>query len=74
MKKFFIFLFILLSTTIIAQNNDYLVSLDGIGTLKLGMKQVEVEKVLNKKIPLTNPSDTISGSWQDSAKVKYKKF
>jgi hypothetical protein len=53
-------------------NTDYLVSLDGIGPVHTGMSQDELEKLLNKKIPLTNPRDTISGSWQDSAFIKYK--
>jgi hypothetical protein len=53
-------------------NTDYLVSLDGIGPVKTEMSQDELEKLLNKKIPLTNPRDTISGSWMDSAFIKYK--
>lgn len=52
MKKLFPFLFILLSTTAIAQNKDYLLSLDGIGVLKLGMPLTELEKVLKTKITL----------------------
>jgi hypothetical protein len=28
---------------------------------------------LKVKIPLTNPTDTISGSWQDSASIRYGK-
>src|SRR5688500_11199977 len=51
---------------------DHLITLDGIGPLQIGMTQDEVEKLVNKKIPLTNPSDTISGSWTDSAFIKYK--
>lgn len=54
------------------ENTDYIVSLDGIGPIKTGMSQAEVEKILNQKIPLTNPTDTISGSWMDSAVVKLK--
>lgn len=54
------------------ENTDYLVSLDGIGPIKTGMSQAELEKVLNQKIPLTNPTDTVSGSWMDSAIVKWK--
>jgi len=53
-------------------NDDYLVTLDGIGPVKTDMSQGELEKLLNKKIPLTNPWDTISGSWMDSALIKYK--
>lgn len=54
------------------ENTDYLVTLDGIGPIKTGMSQEELEKVLNKKVPLTNLTDTISGSWVDSARVQYK--
>jgi len=51
---------------------DYLVSLQGIGQIKTNMYQTEIEKVIGKKIPLTNPQDTISGSYMDSASIKYK--
>jgi hypothetical protein len=53
-------------------NTDYLVSLEGIGPLKTDMYQKDLEKVLNQKLPLTNPQDTISGSFMDSAFIKYK--
>jgi hypothetical protein len=54
------------------ENNEYPVSMDGIGGIKLNMSQEELEKLLNRKIPLTNLTDTVSGSWQDSATIKYK--
>ena len=54
------------------ENTDYLVSLEGIGPVKTGMSQAQLEQLLGKKIPLTNPTDTISGSWMDSARVQYK--
>lgn len=54
------------------ENTDYLVSLDGIGPVTTSMTQEELEKLLTKKIPLTNPQDTVSGSWEDSALVQYK--
>lgn len=54
------------------ENTDYLITLDGMGAVKTEMKQEEIEKLLNKKISLTNPTDTVSGSWQDSAFIKYK--
>lgn len=56
------------------KNSDYLVSLDGIGPVKVSMKQAELEKHLNQKVPLTNPTDTISGSWEDSASIKYNEI
>ena len=55
-----------------AENTDYLVSLDGIGPVKTGMSQEELEKILGQKIPLTNPTDSSSGSWMDSAIIRYK--
>lgn len=54
------------------ENNDYPVSMEGIAAIKLDMSQEELEKILNKKITLTNLTDTVSGSWQDSATIKYK--
>lgn len=54
------------------ENTDYLVSLDGIGAVKTNMKQDELEALLKQKVPLGNLTDTISGSWVDSATVKYK--
>lgn len=52
MKKIIPFLFMLVATNTFAQNKDYLLSLDGIGSLKLGMPLVELEKVLKTKIIL----------------------
>jgi hypothetical protein len=52
MKKLFPFLFMLLATTAVAQNKDYLLSLDGIGPLKLGMPLTELEKELKTKVAL----------------------
>ncbi len=72
MKKTFFLLFILAAAIATGQKNDYLVSMDGIGAIKIGMSHEELEKLLNKKIPLINPRDTSSGSWQDSAIIKYK--
>jgi hypothetical protein len=53
-------------------DNDLLVTLDGIGPIKTFMSQEQLEKTLGKKIPLTNLRDTVSGSWMDSAFIKYK--
>lgn len=55
-----------------AQNNDYLVSMDGIGALTTEMSQQELEQLLNRKLPLMNPTDTVSGSWEDTATIHYK--
>ena len=71
MKKILPFLFMFLSTTTIAQNKDYLLSLDGIGSLKLGMPLVELEKVLKTKIRL-KVIDVDSVVLVETIKAKYK--
>ena len=71
MKKILPFLFMLLATSTIAQNKDYLLSLDGIGSLKLGMPLVELEKVLKTKITL-KVIDVDSVVLVETIKVKYK--
>ena len=77
MKK----LFLLFSVAFIAigcdhhnknkQTADYIISMDGIGELKIGMKQAEVEKLLNQKLLLKNARDT-ADSWNDTATVKFR--
>ena len=52
MKKIFLFLFILAATYASAQNKDYTISMNGLGALKLGMYQAQLEKLLNQKIVL----------------------
>lgn len=54
------------------ENTDYLVSMEGIGAVKNDMSQAELEAVLQQKVPLANLTDTISGSWMDTATVNYK--
>jgi hypothetical protein len=55
-----------------AQTNYVILDMQGIGSIKQAIKQEELEKIIGKKIPLTNPTDTISGSWVDSAIITYK--
>jgi len=52
MKKIFPILFMFLSATAVAQNKDYLISLDGLGSLKIGMSLAELQKQLQTKIIL----------------------
>ena len=59
-------------TATVAQNSDYPITMDGIGPIKVSMSQEELEKLLNQKVPLANLTDTVSGSWEDSATIKYK--
>ena len=72
MKKICLSLFIMAATYAAAQNKDYTISMNGLGSLKLGMSQDEVEKLLNEKILLPNSLDTINSNYQDTAKLKYK--
>ena len=71
-KKIILIFIILFSLKAAGQNNNYLISSEGIGAIKIDMTQDELGKLLGKKIPLTNPTDTISGSWVDSARINYK--
>jgi len=53
MKKISLLLFFAVTTCCAgAQKNDYTVSFNGIGELKLGMSKAELEKLLNSKIVL----------------------
>lgn len=71
MKKIIIVLFIALTIKASAQSNDYLVTMNGIGLLKIGLQKAELEKILNKKITLRYLSDNDSG-FADTIKTKYK--
>lgn len=71
MKKLLLPLFMLVTTITIAQNKDYLLSLDGIGSLKLGMSIDELEKVLKTKITL-KVIDVDPVVLVETIKAKYK--
>lgn len=49
----------------------YVISKNGIGELKLGMTQEELEKLLNQKLVMKHAKDT-GDVWSDTALVKYK--
>lgn len=72
MKNIFLFLFITIATQAVAQNKDYIISMNGLGALRFGMTQAEIEKLLNQKIVLDNYLDTINYHHTDTAKLKYK--
>jgi hypothetical protein len=72
MKKLLPVLLVLLAINTTAQNKDFIVSTEGVGAIKLDMTQGQLEKLLGTKVPLTNPWDTISGAWVDSAKIRYR--
>ena len=71
LKQIFFLLCIALAANVSAQNKDYLISMNGIGALKIGMSQAEVEKMLNQKFVLRNALDT-AVSHHDTATAKYK--
>lgn len=71
MKKIFLLLFIFLSTTSIAQNKDYLLSLDGLGAIKLGMPFSDLEKILKANIAL-KVIDMDSVALTETVATKYK--
>lgn len=71
MKKVFFFVLLVISFSAKAQNTDYIVSMNGIGPLKLGMTKATLEKVLGKKITLKNLLDKENG-YADTIKTKYK--
>ena len=60
-------------TTKTVQNKEYLVSKDGIGDLKIGMKLTEVEKLLSQQFNFNAIKDS-AGYWQDTVKAKYKEI
>jgi hypothetical protein len=72
MKKICLFLLIIAATHASAQSKDYIISMEGLGSLKFGMSQQDLEKMLKLKIPLDNHLDTINDHFTDTAKLKYK--
>ena len=71
MKKILPLLFMLFATTAAAQNKDYLLSLDGIGPIKLGMSLAELQKLLQTKVTL-KVIDIDSVRLTETVKAKYK--
>jgi len=70
MKKIFLLFFLATITTIThAQKNDYLVSYDGIGALKLGLSKAELEKLL--KINITLRHIGVDEVYVETIKAKY---
>ena len=49
---------------------EYLVSKDGIGELKIGMTQAEIEKLLNQSLVMKHDKD--AEAWMDTTTAKYK--
>ncbi|HEY6063191.1 MAG TPA: hypothetical protein VIV35_06255 [Chitinophagaceae bacterium] len=55
------------------ENTGYTISKDGIGELKIGMTQTEVEKLLGQQFNFHAMKDS-AGWWQDTVKAKYKEI
>jgi len=53
------------------ENNEYTISKDGIGDLKIGMTEPEVENLLNQQLDFNAMKDS-AGYWSDTIKTKYK--
>ena len=49
---------------------EYLVSKDGIGDLKIGLTQAEIEKLLNQPLIMKHAKE--SDTWMDTTTAKYK--
>lgn len=70
MKKLFFLVLTLMALRSSAQNTDYIVSLNGIGPLKIGATKAVLEKTLGKKIQLKNLLD--KEGYSDTIKTKFK--
>lgn len=53
------------------EKNEYTLTKDGIGQLQIGMKDTELEKLLNQKFNFRMVVDS-PGYWQDTIAAKYK--
>lgn len=53
------------------ENSAYTISKEGIGEIKIGMTQAELEKLLNQKLILKHANDS-GDVWADTATAKYK--
>ena len=53
------------------ENNEYTITKDGIGELKIGMTAPELEKLLDRKLEFNAMKDS-AGYWNDTIKAKYK--
>lgn len=71
MRKIFLLLFIVVAANVSAQNKEYLLSLEGLGSIKLGMPLVELQKLLQTKITL-KVIDVDPVMLVETIKAKYK--
>lgn len=71
MKNILLVFLIFIATSAGAQKNSCLITMDGIGPFKIGMRQAEVEKLAGQKLVLKNARDT-AVSYNDTAMVTYK--
>jgi len=71
MKNNLLLLLIFFASSIAAQKNDFLLTMNGIGALKIGMSQAEIERLVSQKLILKNARDK-GVSYNDTATAKYK--
>ena len=70
MKKIFFFvLFVATASSGVAQKNNYTLSFDGVGELKLGMSKAELEKLLHSKIVLKHIG--VDEVYEETIQAKY---
>lgn len=55
------------------ENTAYTITKDGIGEIKIGMTQQELEKLLNQHFQFNAMKDS-AGYWQDTVKAKYREI
>ncbi len=53
------------------EKTEYTITKDGIGDLKIGMRDADVEKIVNQRFNFRMVIDS-PGYWQDTVKAKYK--
>jgi len=53
------------------ENTAYIITKDGIGEIKIGMTQAELEKTLQQKLKLVHANDS-GESWLDTATARYR--
>lgn len=55
-----------------APKPEYLLSKDGIGEIKIGMTQAELEKLLGQPLAMKHADDNSEDIWADTAVAKYR--
>lgn len=73
MKSMYLLILLIAGACSSAPGKEQIISKDGLGSLKLGMSQADVEKLLGNEIIMTkNYLDSLNGSYEDTAQATYK--